>query len=504
MFYLRRIFRFCSLSFLFLLQFSAWGQTADKKAAIDQIFSDYHKFEGFQGTVLVADQGKVIYKKAFGLANREWNIPNQVSSRYDIASISKQFTALLVMQLHQEGKLALDSTISAYYPEYRQDIGRRVTIHHLLTHRSGIPNYTSVPYVWSDSLVNRYSTERLVQQFCSGELEFAPGTRYSYNNTGYFLLSVILEKVSGKSFENLLRERILEPLHMQHSGVDDREAVIAQRAYGYTRDNDIYKNARPMHMANLQGAGNMYSTVEDLYRWDRALHENKLLSRQAYQQMTSSFSEQSDSWIPPYQNSYGYGMGTAQVPIKEGKTKMVFHSGHITGYSSFMARFEEEEHLVVLLSNTGNVSTARMNEIVQEVKQVLYDPAYRTAVRSLRSILYNKVQESGFVAALQTFDHLTESFPYEYQEQEEEIYQLTIDLLANQQPEAALSFSRLNARLHPNWKTYHLLAEILQQRQNPDEAIEFFKKSMQLNPQLTEDERNAYLAAQRTLDEMNP
>ena len=483
---------------------TALAQEVSKKEAIDQIFSKYHEYEGFQGAVLVAEKGEVIYKKAFGLANREWNIPNQVDSRFDIASVSKQFTAMLVMQMYEEGKIHPDSTISSYYPEYRPDIGQQVTIHHLLTHRSGIPNYTSIPYVWSDSLINRYSQQALVEKFCSGDLEYKPGSRYNYNNTGYFLLSVILEKVSGRSYAELLQEKILSPLNMQQSGVDVRDLVIDKRSYGYVINGTDFENARPMYMANLQGAGNMYATVDDLYRWDRALYKHKLLSRKGLKEMMTPHSDENDTWIPPFKNAYGYGVGLAQVPVGEHKdVNMVFHSGHITGYSSFMARFTDDEHLVVMLSNMGNVSTARMNEITQEVKNVLYNQPYKVPERTLRSSLFKTVRDEGVEAALAHFNQLILDFPYEYRDTEEDLHQLGLLLASNRMKEAALQFFKLNAQLNPGWRSFQTLADAFYEKGNYGEAGRYYKKSMTLNPKSTEKEKNAFNAVQRSLTSLN-
>lgn len=480
------------------------GQAQEKAEAIDLIFRKYHEYEGFQGAVLVAEKGEVIYKKAFGLANREWNIPNQVDSRFDIASVSKQFTAMLVMQMYEEGKIHPDSTISSYYPEYRSDIARRVTIHHLLTHRSGIPNYTSIPYIWSDSLINRYSSEEVIKKFCSGDLEFEPGSRYSYNNSGYFILSVLLEKVSGKPFAELLQEKILKPLRMDNTGVDKRAAIIDKRSYGYVQEDGRFLNARPMYMANLQGAGNMYSTVEDLYRWDRALHERKLISAKGHREMTKAFSEESDTWIPPYKNTYGYGMGVAKVPGPRDKAlQMVFHSGHITGYSSFMARFVDDEHLVVMLSNLGEVSTARMNAIAQEVKNVLYGLPYEIPKRTLKSRLFDTIRNEGIEQALTQYTAITEAFPYKYQDTRDELHQLGMQLIAGNMGDEALEILKLNVRLHPGWKTYQALADAYYAREGYREAASLYKKSMQVNPRSTKEEKQAYQTVRNSLSSLN-
>ena len=219
------------------IRFGVHAQPSDHVRAIDQIFKKFYEYESFQGAVLVADRGEVIYRQAFGQANREWSVPNTVDTRFNIASLSKQFTAVAVLQLVDEGKIHPDSTIAAYLPYYRSDIGQRVNVHQLLTHQSGIPNYTSLPYVWSDSLANRYTKHNLIRKFGSGELEFRPGTQFRYNNTGYLLLSAIIEAVGGEPFDTLLTHRVLRPAHLQHTGIDDRTQLVSQRAYGYDKNH---------------------------------------------------------------------------------------------------------------------------------------------------------------------------------------------------------------------------------------------------------------------------
>ncbi|MFP4092865.1 MAG: serine hydrolase [Cyclobacteriaceae bacterium] len=480
------------------------AQEEKQSAAIDEIFSRYHQFEHFQGAVLVAKKGEVFYKKAFGLANREWNIPNQPDTRFDIASISKQFTAMLVMQLIEEGKIHPDSSLSTYLPEYRQDVGSSVSIHHLLTHTSGIPNYTSIPYVWSDSLVRRYTSSELIRKFCSGDLEFAPGTQYSYNNSGYLLLSVVVERVSGKSFEEVLHERILQPLRMQHSGIDDRSRIIDKRAYGYVREVDGFTNASPMDMANLQGAGNMYATVEDLYLWDRALHQQKLLSRRGHLAMNTAYTTESDTWISPYTNSYGYGVGLTRLPGMDGKeTQMVFHSGHITGYSSFMARFVEDEHLVVILSNIGNLSTARMNEIAQEVRNVLNETPHELPERSMHLLLVKAALQGGAESAIEQYYQLKNDFPYEFTETENDLLLAANDLNSNNMDGAALEILKLNMQVNPGWKSFFLLGEAYYQQQKYKEAARLYRKSMRVNPRQSEEEKDAYTASEKALNMLN-
>lgn len=491
------------LNLIFLCSFTkVKGQS--KSEAIEKIFSKYHAYENFQGVVLIAEAGEVIYRKAFGLANREWGVPNQIDTRFNIASISKQFTAMLVMQLIEENKIHPDSTISAYYPEYRQDVGRKVTIHHLLSHTSGIPNYTSLPYVWSDSLQLRYTKEELVRKFCSHDLEFKPGSSYQYNNTGYFLLSVIVEKVMGKNYESVLEEKILKPLALKNTAVDNRDEIILRRASGYEREGDGFINAADIYMQNLQGVGNLYATVDDLFTWDRALCSDKIISRKSIEQMQTAYTEKSSTWIPPYLNSYGYGVGVADISLKKKKsTRMIFHSGHIRGFSCFFARFPEDGHTVIILSNIGNVSTVRMNEITQQVKNVLYDLPYEMPERSLVSELLQVIESRGAEAATKHFYQLKASFPYEFKDVRDDLNELGMILTNDNKTFEALEIFKLNARLYPDWASYQRLAFAYLQNGDAQEAGRYYKKSITLNPGRSAAEKRGYKEAMRALKDLN-
>ena len=170
---------------------SAFAQK-DVQKNIDQLLKQYHEYGQLNGSVLVADKGKVIYEKGFGMANMEWGIPNGPDTKFRIGSITKQFTAALILQLVEEGKIKLDGKLSDYLPDYRKDTGSRVTIHQLLNHTSGIPSYTSNPEFFPKHSRNAYGVPEFVKTFASGDLEFEPGSKFSYNNSGYTLLGAII------------------------------------------------------------------------------------------------------------------------------------------------------------------------------------------------------------------------------------------------------------------------------------------------------------------------
>lgn len=206
------------IAVIFAIQNIAFAQ--DHAAKIQELLSLAHKYRQFNGSALVAENGKVVYKGAYGQANMEWNIPNTPDTKFRLGSITKQFTATAIMQLVEQGKIKLDAKLSDYLPEYRKDTGSKVTIHHLLTHTSGIPSYTGQPGFFEDVSRNPYKVDEFVKKYASGDLQFEPGSKFSYNNSGYFLLGAIIERVTGKPYEQVLKENIFDPLGMKNTGYD--------------------------------------------------------------------------------------------------------------------------------------------------------------------------------------------------------------------------------------------------------------------------------------------
>jgi CubicO group peptidase (beta-lactamase class C family) len=225
------------------------ADTPDNAAKIDKLMSQYADCCSFTGTVLVSDQDKVIFKKGYGLANREWSIPNTPEVKFRLGSITKQFTSMLIMQQVAKSTVKLEGHLSDYLPYYRQDTGSKVTISELLSHRSGIPSYTDDPKFFADVSRNYYAVDDFVKKFCSGDLQFEPGTKFHYDNSGFFLLGAILEHVTGKTYEALLKENIFVPLGMKDSGFDHYADILPKRASGYQQDLAGVVNAPYLDMA---------------------------------------------------------------------------------------------------------------------------------------------------------------------------------------------------------------------------------------------------------------
>jgi CubicO group peptidase (beta-lactamase class C family) len=253
----------CLFGLILLISVQAAIFAQDKIEKIDALIQKYVDYGQFNGTVLVAERGKVIFKKGYSLANREWNIPNQPNTKFRLGSITKQFTSMLILQLVESGKIDLQGKLSDYLPFYRKDTGDKVTLHHLLTHSSGIPSYTNLPQ-FAEISRKPYPVQEFVEKYCSGGFEFEPGSKYKYNNSGYFLLGAIIEEITDKSYEEVLQEKILDPLGLKDTGYDHHDTIIPNRATGYNNTFEGYLNSPYLDMSLPYAAGSLYSTVQDL------------------------------------------------------------------------------------------------------------------------------------------------------------------------------------------------------------------------------------------------
>lgn len=337
----------------------------DKASRIDELMQLYHELGQFNGTVLVAEKGEVILSKGYGFANMEWDIPNEPDTKMRLGSITKQFTSMLIMQQVEAGNIRLNDPISTYLPEYRPETGKQVNVHHLLTHTSGIPSYTGLPNFFDEISRNPYSKEEFIKLFCSGDLEFEPGSQFKYNNSGYYLLGVIIEKVTELSYEEALHTFILDPLGLEDTGYDKHGTILKKRATGYVKNKGAYQNSPYLDMGLPYAAGSLYSTVEDLYIWDRILYTDKLLSKKYRQIM-----------FTPYLENYAYGWGVGKIALSPeiDSLTIIAHGGGINGFNTLITRMVDDQHLVVLLNNTDRT---KLNEMSDAIRTILYDLEYK-------------------------------------------------------------------------------------------------------------------------------
>lgn len=454
------------------LQGAALAQ--DKVAKIDQLLTLHTKYGQFNGAVLVADNGKVIYKKGFGLANMEWNIPNAPDTKFRLGSITKQFTATLILQLVEQGKIKLDGKLIDYLPDYRKDTGEKVTIHHLLSHTSGIPSYTSLPGFAQSISRNPFAVNDFVKKYTSGDLEFEPGTKFVYNNSGYFLLGAIIEKVTGKPYEQVVKENIFDPVGMKNSGYDHWGTILNKRATGYTKTAAGYDTAPYLDMSIPYAAGSLYSTVEDLYLWDQAMYGEKILSAKSKELM-----------LKPNLNDYAYGLFIRTATLGPNKLAVptVFHNGGINGFNTSMLRIPGEKRLIVLLDNAEHGQY--LQRMTLNIMSVLYDQPYDLPKQSIAELLQKTMDEKGVAAAIAQYRDLkARPAPSEYNFAENELNVLGYRLLQTNKLAEAIEILKLNVEMYPqSANAYDSLGEAYMTRGDKDLAIANYKKSLELNPQ---------------------
>ena len=444
-----------------------------KAAKIEEVLSTAHKYRLFNGTALIAENGKVIYKKGFGLANMEWNIPNAPETRFRLGSITKQFTATLIMQLVEQGKIKLDGKISDYLPEYRKDIGEKVTVHQLLNHTSGIPSYTGLPGFFNDVSRNPYKVDEFIKKYASNDLAFEPGSKFAYNNSGYFLLGAIIEKATGRTYEQALKEKILDPLGMANTGYDRHATILSKRATGYQKTPTGYINSAYLDMSLPYAAGAMYSTIEDLYLWDQALYTDRVISAQSKEVM-----------YKPNLNDYAYGWVVQKASFGNGNSgpQRIAHGGGINGFSTVIVRFPEQKHLIVLLDNTSQ----GVGSLERELTNILFDQPYNMPKQWIADVLLKTIREKGVEAAVAEYRDLKARQPNAYDFSEPQLNQAGYHLLRDGKLKEAIEVFKLNVEAYPKaFNTYDSLAEAYMESGNNELAIQNYKKSLELNPQNT-------------------
>ncbi len=460
---------------LLSLSFSFPVSAKNKADKIEGLLKLYYDYGKFNGTALVAEGGRIIYKKGFGLANMEWNIPNRPDTKFRLGSITKQFTSMLILQLVEEGKLSLDGKLFEYLPYYREDTGGKVTIHHLLTHTSGIPSYTNLPNFTAEVSRDPYGVEEFVKKYCSGDLEFEPGARFNYNNSGYFILGAVIEKITGQPYEKVLREKIFKPLGMKNSGYDRHGPIIPDRAAGYEQSLEGYTNAPYLDMSLPYAAGSLYSTAEDLFIWDQALYADKLLSAKTKELLFRPY-------VPMGGAAYGYGWGVGKKRRLQSKQEVlvISHAGGINGFNTLIERYVDDRHLIVLLNNTGGTA---LREMSTAIFRILYDEPFDPPKKSIARTLIETIREKGVEAATKEYRELKKEKPAEFDFQPDELNRLGYALLEEDRFDDAVKIFALNVEAYPEYANgYDSLAEAYAAGGDKHQAIKNYAKSLELDP----------------------
>ena len=404
----------------------------------------------------------------------EWNIPNTPDTKFRLGSVTKQFTATVILQLVEQGKIKLDAKLSDYLTEYRKDTGDKVTIHHLLTHTSGIPSYTSQPGFFENVSRNPYKVDEFVKKYASGDLEFEPGSKFSYNNSGYFLLGAIIDRVTGKPYEQVLKANVFDPTGMKNTGYDHYASLIPKRASGYSKTPDGYTNALYLDMSIPYAAGSLYSTIEDLYLWDQALYTDKLLSAQSKALM-----------YKPFLDNYAYGwvITNASFKLNDQPVQVITHGGGINGFTTTIVRFPKEKNLIVMLDNTGSEYLDRLSD---SIAKIIYNQPYEPPKISIVSVLDKTIAEKGIEAGIAQYRDLKAKQAATYDFAEPELNRLGYQLLRSGKPREAIEIFKLNVEAYPQGSNaYDSLAEAYMNNKERELAIQNYKKSLELNPNNT-------------------
>lgn len=333
------------LALILLASASSLTAAAGSEAQYRQYLDAAEKVLKFTGVAMVARDGNIIFGQGVGRADFESDRPNFVDTKFAIGSVTKQFTAAAIMQLKEKGLLSLDDSIAKYFPDYPEDAANKVTIRHLLTHTSGIVNFTSVPaYVqWKDQDV---PLDVQINAISTLPLEFEPGTKFSYSNSGYKLLEAIINQVSGKPWHIYISENIFAPVEMSHSGYDLMSVPEKERALGYLFDDNGKPKRTDLPKATTPGgAGALYSTVGDLAKWDEALRGEKILTKSSI-----------DMMFTPFLDNYGFGFMIDSVAGYQ----RIWHDGMIDGFASMFIRIPEERLSIAVLANNHMLDTRRV------------------------------------------------------------------------------------------------------------------------------------------------
>lgn len=342
-------------AFMLLLLPSCQTASNNIESKVDECINAYMKMKKFSGSVLIAKNGEILVKKGYGMANYEHDVLNTPHTKFRIGSITKQFTAMAIMQLQEKGLLKVSDPIKKYINDYPH--GDKITIHHLLTHTSGIPTVDKFP-AFMESEMLPWTVEKTIELIKNEPLEFAPGDKFRYNNSGYILLGYIIEKVTGKSYPEFIKENIFQILNMKNSGYDNHDLVLKNRASGYNLSNDGLINGKYVVINNHYAAGALYSTIEDLYTWDRALYTEKLVGKSSLEKM-----------FTPFKKNYGYGVYIDELFQR----KRISHTGTNKGFKAQISRFPDDDACIIALSN---IYFPDINKISRALTAILFGEEY--------------------------------------------------------------------------------------------------------------------------------
>ncbi len=445
-----------------------------KKERLHEMMKTFHKYNMFDGAVLVAENGKVIYKEGFGLANREWNIPNSTDTKFMIGSISKPLTATLILILVQKGLVDLNKTIDDYLTEFKNKPAAKVTIRQLLNHTSGIPNYDIIKDFFPRISRQSFSREDYVKVYSDSALAFKPGSRYMYSSWGYYTLGYIIEKVSGKSYEQAMKDEIFNKINMQNSGSYLHTQIVPKRASGYDYGFGNYIGADFRDQSNTMGTGDIYTTVEDLFTFHMAIANNSLLNKELTKEM-----------FTPGIRPARYGYGWFNQNFRYTSTDSVsanYHLGSTEGFIAFFIRIPETNSMAVILCNSAPTD---FFGIIKNLLKVLYNKPVELKEpihKKMETIIAASNAENA-VIAYKKMKTDTAHFYADWLQ----LYYLGEKLLSLKRYNDAKIIAENNVLEFPERDFINLsMANIYLALNRKEDAVKFYRKTLQLNPESEE------------------
>jgi len=433
----------------------------DTTQRIDKLMQILHQRGQYDGSILIAIKGKIVYRNGFGESNfstHEKFTPETVSC---LASVSKQFTSMLIMMLAEQNKVQYDDLVSKYIPEIA-NYGNEISIRHLLTHTSGIPDVGDLG-IDHPGLTNKEVIKTLTKQ---NSFAFPPGAKYQYSNTGYILLSIIVERITGKPFKDYLTERILVPLKMNNTFLYDGSVNKSnQVAIGYNqfgqKDDDM-----PTQSA---GYGGMYSTVDDLFKWDKALYSEKLVRKST---LDSAFTP---AKVLEGKTTYGFGWNITGSD----EDRVVWHTGNTAGFRAYIERRLKDSITIIMLTNKGN---SRRREITEAIVNIIKGLPFQLPKLPISETMYKSIGANGIDFALKMYDSLETSKNMTYDFSESELNTLGYQLLSENRKNEAVKIFKLNTFTYPNSSNaFDSLGDAYSEIHNKDSAISSYQKAIDLD-----------------------
>jgi CubicO group peptidase (beta-lactamase class C family) len=459
------------ITILFLFLFAGLMAAAQsKKDRLAAIMKTYHGYNMFDGAVLVAENGKIIYKDAFGLANREWNIPNSTSTKFMIGSVSKPITAMLMLIQVQKGLVSLDKTIADYLPEFKDKPAAGVTIKQLLSHTSGIPNYDIIKDFFPRISRQGFTREDYIKVYMDSALAFEPGSRHFYSSWGYFTAGYLMERVTGKSYAALMKEDVFDKLGMNNSGSYHHTQIVPNRATGYDYSFGGFTSADFRDQSNAMGTGDIFSTVEDLFTFHLAISNNTLLNKALTNEM-----------LTPGMRPAQYGYGWFNKNFKYTAADSIasnFHLGKTDGFISFALRIPSTNSFAVILCNS---SPTDFFGITGNLVKVLYNKPVNIK-QPVHKAMETFITAKGATKAVEEFKKMNADTAHYYADWISMNF-IAEQLLTLKRYEDARIISENNVAAFPG-KDLVLLTMgniYLALKRNAD-AVKFYKKTLAITP----------------------